>query len=551
MLTGCGAARYSGPMLLLFPLAMARDLDWEPGQQAAPLYNRAVLAFEEQRFDDVYAFLATMERRGVPCGRGLLLGAVARLREGEAAAARQALQELSMRFPDQGEVWLRLSDASFVAGAAEASVAEAEVALDRGGGAAALEAALRGLRRQGGYAEAAALIAREREEARFPAGVLACVEVPVLADQGRTAEAAAALAGCPVDQVALRLRAEVALAEVAGEPGRLRELALIAGERELAAAWEAAGLLGSDPAGCVERLAPVVASDPRDPALRLLRARCRLAAGQTGEARRDLEPVLASATAGGPAVRVRADGRLTGVLSLADARRLEEAIQAAGWLLIDLELQSGRPEEAARALARLEQAGGATPAVFAGRSRMAAATGGDPWGPLVAGLAAWPEDGLLIQAARGQLATDPAGIPAEMVARFRAQQGGGEQGDGWEDGWKDAWNLARYHLEQGSPQECLADLPLQAAAPPAALTSMRGLAYVCAARAGDIGALSSILAANGGPEGLAAPALLQHAWLLWQGDQREAAAGLTERACRGASGPLVEQCWRMKERLRP
>ena len=117
--------------------------------------------------------------------------------------------------------------------------------------------------------------------------------------------------------------------------------------------------------------------------------------------------------------------------------------------------------------------------------------------------------------------------------------------------WIDAWNLARWHLAAQAPGECLIDLSPGGAmigSPPEAAPRLRGLAYTCAALAGDVAALDRLLAA-GGPGGLDPAAVLQHAWLI-RGRDRAAAAGLAAAACRGgATGALREQCHRVQERL--
>ena len=480
------------PFLLAVALLANRPASaaWLPQASERALYSTAVTRLAQGRLEEARKDFEGVLAADPSCGMAAHGLGMTMLRLGETAAALQTLETAASEHPDAATVHVGLSTARFVAQDFAGSRGAAQRAVELEPDSIDAHAALQQvLLRQGDLKAARADLATARTT--LPDPVLACFEVQIAAESGDTETAAARIercrrAGAPelVAAAVTRTRGEVdadAVGALASGMG-IEAVVLIAQAVDRMNAGDA-----SAARDVLDRLLEM---QPHRTDARLLRGQVRAALGDASGARSDLTEALDDHAW----IDVYRSGAMSGILRKSDEERLKTSIAQGAGLLAGLLVDDGDIEGADALLQRISGRLPAHPGLTAGKARVAMARGDGATaaGLLDQGLATWPDDPTLLDAASVIVLAEPRAATSRVAEALKRSRS-----------WAHPHNLAVSQLKRGDAEACLATIT---AARQRLVTSLPAdpairLAHVglrCAAESSDLVAARKLLPRAGG-----------------------------------------------------
>lgn len=481
--------RFAALAALLVGLPRPAAAAWLPREADFSAYGQAVALLGSARLEEAEAGFQAVLDGDPDCGMALHGLGLAQLRQGRTTDALATLEDAAGRHGDRATVHVALSTARFVAQDFRGAKAAAQQAVEADPEAIDAHAALQqALLRLGDTAGAKADLGAARGV--LPDPVVACFEIQIAAEEGATPDAgrvaACERAGTP----------DLVAAAVSRARGGALDAEAVGAVASNLGAWVVVRLAqavdrmnAGDVAAAASILDEVVGQHPKRVDARLLRGQLRAVTGDRAGARADLEAAFGGKTW----VDVHRSGALSGILRKSDADRLKSSLAKGAGLLARLMVEDGDLSGAETLVARARQDVPEHPGLAAAdaRIRMAKGDGAGAAGALDAGLAAWPGDADLLDAASVIVIAEPRAATPRVAAALAKSPT-----------WTHPHNLAVSQQKRGAAVDCLATVQ-------GALTALRGrmtgdaavrLSHVglrCAAEANDLSAARDLLVRAG------------------------------------------------------
>jgi tetratricopeptide (TPR) repeat protein len=504
-------------VLLALSLATARPAAaaWLPRAADRAAYSEAVARLAQGRLEEARAGFESVLAADPSCGMAAHGLGMALLRQGEVRASISTLEAAASDHPDAATVHVGLSTARFVAQdfAGSRSAAQRAVSLepDSIDAHAALQQVLL---RQGDLEGARADLSGARS--RLPDPVMACFEVQIAAEAGDTATARARVDRCRRAGAPELVAAAVTRAGGGVDAEAVGAMASGMGVDAIVLLSQAVDRMNAGDAATAEELLDrLLQRHPHRTDARLLRGQVRAARGDTAGAKADLTEALDDGTW----IDVYRSGAMSGILRKSDEDRLRGAIAMGAGLLAGLLVDEGDIAGADALLARISGQFPAHPGLTAGKARVAMAQGDGAGaaGLLDQGLATWPDDPSLLDAASAIVLQEPrAATPrvADNLGRSRT--------------WAHPHNLAISQLKRGDAAACIATIEgarkrLAGSLPAEPAMRLAHIGLRCAAEAEDLPTARALLPRAGEMRGIPAVTRFNLA-LLEQRDGRPDAA---------------------------
>ena len=504
-------------VLLALTLATASPATaaWLPRETDRAAYSDAITRLAQGRLEEARAGFEAVLASDPGCGMAAHGLGMTQLRQGEVQAAIHTLEAAAVDHPQSATVFVGLSTARFVAQdfAGSRSAATRAVALepDSIDAHATLQQVLL---RQGDLGAARADLAAAGP--RLPGPVVACFEVQIAAESGDTFTAQAHVERCRRAGAPELVAAAVTRAGGGLDAEAIGEMALGMGVDAMVLLAQAVDRMNAgDAETALGLLDSLLERHPHRTDARLLRGQVRASRGDTAGARADLTAALDAGTW----VDVYRSGAVSGILRKSDEQRLRSAVAQGAGLLAGILVDEGDLEGADRLLQRVGGRLPAHPSLTGGAARLAMARGDGAGAAslLDQGLATWPDDPALLDAASTIVLAEPRAATPRVAA-----------GLGRSRAWAHPHNLAVSQLKRGDPEACLqtiAGARARLAGGLAADPAMR-LAHVglrCAAEAEDLDAARALLPRAGETSGIPAVTRFNLALLEQQAGRPDAA----------------------------
>jgi tetratricopeptide (TPR) repeat protein len=502
--------------LVLLGSAQASGPHWKPIDAAIDSYDRGVVALDAARLEPAARRLREALDHDPDCGACLHALGVTLLRQDDAEEAVEILQDLAHRHPERAEVMVSLADAAFGSQDFGLSIEAAGIALVLDATRwEALTAMVRACLRTGDVATARRWM--ESASGAHPDDRLACLEADLLVEEAALDDAVKAMEKCSLSGDAdLIGHARARIAAATGDYTGLSSQARQRGDKALGRVSEA---FAAHEAGEHRRatilLRQELAANPANAEAALLLGLSEHALGHSARA----EQALGQAFVGETWIQVGSDGSYRGVVTAEGERIFDERLRQGVGLLIQLQVQRGDLEGAARSLDRAKEELATCAEVDAGRIALLAARGEPEAAAICAtrAVAAWPGVPMLDDAVRDLLLSHPSSRSPQLLEAAAAA--GLVEGHYW---------AAIAQRDTGAPLACIDTLApaLDALDSPSRHTVLT-LAWACAVEADELeraDGYRTVLGATGAD--LDADVSLNHARLLLASGRFEDCIGL-------------------------